>query len=63
MKIHLRSLESGMRLLIEGRPGSGKTTLVHKFSQDWARGSPKLDLHIYVKLLFLVHLRGFFNDP
>ena len=55
-------LESGTRLLIEGRPGSGKTTLVHKFSQDWGRGNCKLKLK-NVRLLFLVHLRGFFNDP
>ena len=56
------NLESGTRLLIEGRPGSGKTTLVHKFSQDWGRGNCKLQLK-NVRLLFLVHLRGFFNDP
>ena len=55
-------LEDGTRLLIEGRPGSGKTTLVHKFSQDWARGSSKLNLK-NIKLLFLVHLRGFLSDP
>ena len=55
------NLESGMRLLIEGRPGSGKTTLVHRFSKDWAGGNPKLNLK-NIKLLFLVHLRGFFND-
>ena len=55
-------LESGTRLLVEGRPGSGKTTLVHKFSQDWSRGNRKLQLK-NVRLLFLVHLRGFFNDP
>ena len=55
-------LVSGTRLLIEGRPGSGKTTLVHKFSQDWGRGNCKLQLKS-IKLLFLVHLRGFFNDP
>ena len=55
------NLESATRLLIEGRPGSGKTTLVHRFSKDWARGNPKLDLK-NIKLLFLVHLRGFFND-
>ena len=53
------NLESGTRLLIEGRPGSGKTTLVHKFSQDWGRG--KLQLK-NIKLVFLVHLREFFND-
>lgn len=56
------SLANGTRLLIEGRPGSGKTTLVHKFSRDWALGNSKLDLKT-IKLLFLVHLRGFFNDP
>ena len=55
------NLESATRLLIEGRPGSGKTTLVHRFSKDWARGNPKLNLK-NIKLLFLVHLRGFFND-
>ena len=54
------NLKSGSRLLIEGRPGSGKTTLVHKFSQDWGKGDIWLES---VELLFLVHLRGFFNDP
>ena len=53
------NLENGTRLLIEGRPGSGKTTLVHKFSQDWGRGKIQLK---NIKLVFLVHLRGFFND-
>ena len=53
------NLESGTRLLIEGRPGSGKTTLVHKFSQDWGRGKFQLK---NIKLVFLVHLRAFFND-
>ena len=53
-------LESGTRLLVEGRPGSGKTTLVHKFSQDWGRGKLKLK---NIKLLFLVHLRAFFSKP
>ena len=55
------NLENMTRLLIEGRPGSGKTTLVHRFSKDWARGNPRLNLK-NIKLLFLVHLRGFFND-
>ena len=55
-------LDSGTRLLIEGRPGSGKTTLVHKFSRDWGMGNCRLRLK-NIKLLFLVHLRGFFNNP
>ena len=54
--------ESVARLLIEGRPGSGKTTLVHKFSRDWATGGIFLRLDS-VRLLFLVHLRAFLNDP
>ena len=53
-------LSRGACLLIEGRPGSGKTTLVHKVSQDWAKGELLLD---GIKLLFLVHLRHFFSDP
>ena len=28
--------ESGSLLLVEGRPGTGKTTLMHKVSKDWA---------------------------
>ena len=55
-------LKNGTRLIIEGRPGSGKTTLVHKFSQDWGNGGTQRGLE-GVKLLFLVHLRGFFNNP
>ena len=53
-------LGSGARLLIEGHPGSGKTTLVHKVSKDWAKGKLKLN---NVRLLFLVNLSGFFSDP
>ena len=53
-------LSSGARLLIEGRPGSGKTTLVHKFSLDWARKDVSIN---HVRLLFLIHLRVFFSDP
>ena len=40
-------LDSGTRLLIEGRPGSGKTTLVHKFSRDWGMGNCRLRLKKY----------------
>ena len=41
-------------VLIEGRPGSGKTTLVHKISNDWSTGNPIL---VGANLLFLVSLR------
>ena len=54
------NLSSGMRMLVEGRPGSGKTTLVHKFSQDWANGCLKMK---YVRLVFLVHLRALSSTP
>ncbi len=53
-------LSSGARLLIEGRPGSGKTTLVHKVSRDWPEEMLKFN---HCKLLLLIHLRGFLNDP
>ncbi len=53
-------LRSGSRLLIEGRPGSGKTTLVHKVSRDWAKGKLKFN---HCKLLLLIHLGAFLNDP
>ena len=58
--IALGGLSSGACLLIEGRPGSGKTTLVHKFRQDWARNEIAIT---HVRVLFLIHLRGFCSDP
>ena len=54
------NLNSGMRVLVEGRPGSGKTTLVHKVSQDWGNGCLKMK---YVRLVFLVHLRALSATP
>ena len=49
-----REHKNGAFVLIEGRPGSGKTTLVHKISRDWAKGKPVLK---GAKLLFLLPLR------
>ena len=46
-------IEGGL-ILVEGRPGSGKTTLVHKIARDWASGS---DILTNAKLVFLVPLR------
>ena len=54
------NLSSGARLLIEGRPGSGKTTLVHKFSRDWAKRKKIIE---HIRLVFLIHLRGFCSNP
>ena len=53
-----QDINHGDRVLVVGRPGSGKTTLVHKVSQDWARG---LMLGL-VKALFLIYLRGFHGN-
>ena len=44
----------GARILLEGRPGSGKTTLMNKMSRDWAQG---MILNSLVSLLILVPLR------
>ena len=48
--------ESGALLLIEGRPGSGKTTLMHKVTRDWA---VKKNVLVGAKLVVLVPLRLF----
>ena len=59
-----RSAFEGIRhresVIVQGRPGSGKTTLVHKISQDWADHSINWS---HVKALFLIHLRGFHSRP
>ena len=49
-------VEEGARLVFEGRPGCGKTTMMNKISQDWAKW------RIFSSsLLFLVHLRRLEN--
>ena len=45
-------------ILLEGRPGSGKTTLVHKIINDWANGK----ILTKAKLVFLITLRVFNSD-
>ena len=45
-------------ILLEGRPGSGKTTLVHKIIRDWTGG----EVLTKAKLVFLVTLRDINSD-
>ena len=45
-------------ILLEGRPGSGKTTLVHKIIRDWSEG----EVLTKAKLVFLVTLRDLNSD-
>ena len=52
-------LDSGVRILVEGRPGCGKTTLMNKVSVDWANKKILKD----ISLLLLVPLRRFRNKP
>ena len=65
-------INHGEVVIVEGRPGSGKTTLVHKISHDWAKLNAKKHIskgkekHFnwsHIKALFLIHLRGFCGDP
>ncbi len=50
-------VSSSELIMLEGRPGSGKTTLVHKIVNDWANGKT---LH-GAQLVFLVVLRELNN--
>ena len=50
------NVECRSLILLEGRPGSGKTTLMIKFSRDWARGE-----HLQSKLVLLVQLRRLYG--
>ncbi len=55
----LKKITFGNRVLIVGRPGSGKTTLVCKISQDWEKGESLNK----IKSLFLISLRHFHSSP
>ena len=48
------SFKEGGLILVEGRPGSGKTTLVHKVARDWATGE---DVLTGARMVFLIPLR------
>ena len=45
--------KTGELILVEGRPGSGKTTLVHKIIKDWTKGKV---LH-KANIVFIITLR------
>ncbi len=53
-KLLFQKYEEGAFVLIEGRPGSGKTTLTRKMSKDWAS---KPDILMGANLVFLISLR------
>ena len=52
LKELIQNVDSGSRVLIEGRPGSGKTTCMMKVSCDWSKGKI-----LHSKLVIFVRLR------
>ncbi len=52
------SYKSAALILVEGHPGSGKTTLVNKNIEDWTKGKSLVN----TKLVFLVSLRMLGDD-
>ena len=47
----------GSRIILQGRPGSGKTTLMNKITQEWSKGK----ILNNIKVLFLVPLRSLYG--
>ena len=57
-----KEYKEGALVLIEGRPGCGKTTLVHKVARDWAAGRSVLQGARMVFLIILRHLNISLKD-
>ena len=57
-----KKYKEGALVLIEGRPGCGKTTLVHKVARDWAAGRSVLKGAKMVFLIILRHLNLSLKD-
>ena len=57
-----KEYKEGTLILIEGRPGCGKTTLVHKVAKDWAAGRSVLQGAKMVFLIILRHLNISLKD-
>lgn len=49
--------DMGHRILFEGRPGSGKTTLMHRISKKWAKGQILKQITVFI----LIQLRAFIS--
>ena len=50
--------ETGALVLVEGHPGSGKTTLVHKISRDWAKGNVLKKTNILFRIILRIFNRS-----
>ena len=57
-----KEYKEGAVVLLEGRPGCGKTTLVHKVARDWAAGRSVLQGARMVFLIILRHLNISLKD-
>ena len=59
----IHCLKSDHVMLIEGRPGCGKTTFVHKITRDWATESIKFNTRLRLVLLVSLRVLNGLNKP